>query len=40
MTTETKTVTRLNGLDLDALNDVVREVQRDPRKGLVSFRVL
>jgi uncharacterized OsmC-like protein len=39
MTTETKTATRLNGLDLDALNDVVREVERDPRKGMVSFHV-
>jgi uncharacterized OsmC-like protein len=39
MTTETKTVTRLNGLDLDALNDVVREVERDPRKGMVGFHV-
>jgi len=39
MTTETKTATRLNGLDLDALNDVVRDVERDPRKGLVSFHV-
>ena len=39
MTTETKTPTRLNGLDLDALNDVVREVERDPRKGMVSFHV-
>ena len=39
MPTETKTVTRLNGLDLDALNDVVREVERDHRKGMVSFHV-
>ena len=39
MTTETKTATRLNGLDLDALNDVVREVERDPRKGMVAFHV-
>jgi uncharacterized OsmC-like protein len=39
MTTETKTSNRVNGLDLDALNDVVSEIGRDPRKGMVSFRV-
>jgi uncharacterized OsmC-like protein len=39
MTTATKTNNRVNGLDLDALNDVVREIERDPRKGMVAFRV-
>ena len=39
MTTATKTSTRMNGLDLDALGDVVREIERDPKKGMVGFRV-
>jgi uncharacterized OsmC-like protein len=39
MTTATKTNNRVNGLDLDALNEVVREIGRDPRKGMVGFRV-
>jgi uncharacterized OsmC-like protein len=39
MATETKTSNRVNGLDLDALNDVVRQIERDPRKGMVAFRV-
>jgi uncharacterized OsmC-like protein len=30
---------RVNGLDLDALNDVVGEIRRDPRRGIVGFRV-
>ena len=39
MTTATKTSTRMNGLDLEALKDVVREIERDPKKGMVGFRV-
>jgi uncharacterized OsmC-like protein len=39
MTTATKTSSRVNGLDLDALNEVVQEITRDPRKGMVAFRV-
>jgi uncharacterized OsmC-like protein len=39
MTTGTKASPRINGLDLDALNQVVREIERDPRKGMVGFRV-
>jgi uncharacterized OsmC-like protein len=39
MTTATKTSRRVNGLDLDALNEVVQEITRDPRKGMVAFRV-
>ncbi|MCB9949141.1 MAG: OsmC family protein [Rhodospirillaceae bacterium] len=31
--------TRINGLDLDALAEVVRQVQADPARGLVRFRV-
>src|SRR5687768_8940921 len=30
---------RVNGLDVDALADVVREIERDPAKGKVEFRV-
>jgi uncharacterized OsmC-like protein len=39
MTTATKTSSKVNGLDLDALRAVVGEIERDPRKGMVSFRV-
>ena len=39
MTTAIKPATRVNGLDLEALNAVVREIERDPRKGMVGFRV-
>jgi uncharacterized OsmC-like protein len=35
----TTTSNRVNGLDLDALNAVVGEIQRDPRRGMVGFRV-
>ena len=34
-----KPSTRVNGLDLDALSEVVGQIQRDPRKGMVAFRV-
>jgi uncharacterized OsmC-like protein len=30
---------RVNGLDLNALQTVVREIERDPRKAMVAFRV-
>ena len=30
---------RVNGLDLEALGNVVKEIERDPAKGMVSFRV-
>ena len=30
---------QVNGLDVDALSDVMREIQRDPAKGQVEFRV-
>jgi uncharacterized OsmC-like protein len=29
----------VNGIDLDALGQVVREIERDPAKGMVEFRV-
>jgi uncharacterized OsmC-like protein len=31
--------TRVNGMDVDALADAMREVERDPEKGKVAFRV-
>ena len=39
MATITKMGNRVNGLDLDALGSVVREIERDPKKGMVAFRV-
>jgi uncharacterized OsmC-like protein len=33
------TENRVNGLDLDALTDVIGEIERDPSKGVVEFRV-
>src|SRR5262252_9730801 len=39
MATITKTGNRVNGLDLEALGSVVREIERDTKKGMVSFRV-
>lgn len=39
MATIAKAANRVNGLDLDALSEVVQEIQRDPRKGMVAFRV-
>jgi len=30
----------MNGIDLDALGQVVRDIERDPAKGLVEFRVM
>lgn len=31
--------TRVSGIDIDALSDVMREVEGDPAKGIVDFRV-
>jgi uncharacterized OsmC-like protein len=39
MSTMMKPGTRVNGLDLDALKEAVGQIQRDPRKGIVAFRV-
>ena len=39
MSVTMKPSTRVNGLDLDALNEVVGQIRRDPRKGMVAFRV-
>ena len=39
MSTAMKASSKVNGLDLDALAEVVREIERDPRKGMVAFRV-
>src|SRR5947207_190164 len=39
MSTAMKASSKVNGLDLDALAEVVREIERDPRKGMVPFRV-
>jgi len=39
MATITKTGNRVNGLDLEALGSVVREIERDAKKGMVAFRV-
>ncbi len=34
-----QTTSRINGLDLDTLRNVVEEVGKDPSKGMVQFRV-
>src|SRR5262245_42913660 len=39
MATITKIGNRVNGLDLEALNSVVREIQNDSKKNMVAFRV-
>jgi len=39
MATTAKAASRVNGLDLEALGQVVREIERDPKKGMVGFRV-
>ena len=36
-TVETKE--QVNGLDVDALRDVMRQIAQDPAKGQVEFRV-
>ncbi len=37
--TKETAATRVNGLDLDALGEVIRDIERDPAKGAVEFRV-
>lgn len=37
--TKVTTTNRVNGLDLDALGEVIRDIERDPAKALVEFRV-
>jgi len=39
MATTATTGNQVNGLDLDALSEVVSQIQRDPRRGIVGFRV-
>ena len=39
MATMTTASERVNGLDLNALQTVVREIERDPCKAMVAFRV-
>jgi hypothetical protein len=39
MPAETATASRVNGLDLDALGDAMREIEADPAKGKVGFQV-
>ena len=39
MTTTAKASVPVNGLDLEALREVVREIERDPRNGMVGFNV-
>src|SRR6266511_1202496 len=38
-TTQTTTGRVVNGLDVQALTEVIADIQRDPAKGQVSFRV-
>ncbi|MFO0995264.1 MAG: OsmC family protein [Alphaproteobacteria bacterium] len=38
-TTNTK-MAKVNGIDVDALMQVVRDVEADPKKGMVEFRVM
>jgi uncharacterized OsmC-like protein len=39
MATMETTRARVNGLDMNALSDVIRDITRDPAKGHVEFRV-
>jgi uncharacterized OsmC-like protein len=39
MTGETMTAGRMNGLDLDALAEAMRQIEADPTKGKVGFQV-
>jgi uncharacterized OsmC-like protein len=39
MTTTVETKGQVNGLDVDALREVIREIEQDPAKGQVEFRV-
>jgi uncharacterized OsmC-like protein len=36
---EAKKIATVNGLDVDALHEVIEEVKKDPAKGIVEFRV-
>ena len=36
---EAKKIGTVNGLDVDALHDVIDEVKKDPSKGIVEFKV-
>ena len=36
---ETKNIGSVNGLDVDALREVIEEVKKDPAKGMVQFNV-
>ncbi|MBK8909058.1 MAG: OsmC family protein [Rhodospirillales bacterium] len=39
MTDPTTKVSRVNGIDVEALAGIIQEVERDPSKGIVEFRV-
>jgi hypothetical protein len=39
MPAETMTSSRMNGLDLSALADAMRQIEADPAKGKVGFQV-
>ena len=39
MPAETTTANRMNGLDLDALAEAMRQIEADPAKGKVGFQV-
>jgi uncharacterized OsmC-like protein len=36
---EAKNIATVNGLDVDALHEVIRQVKSDPSKGIVEFKV-
>jgi uncharacterized OsmC-like protein len=36
---EAKQINKVNGLDVDALHDVIQDIKTDPSKGIVEFRV-
>jgi uncharacterized OsmC-like protein len=36
---EAKKIGNVNGIDVDALHEVINEVKADPKKGIVAFRV-
>jgi uncharacterized OsmC-like protein len=38
-TATAKKINRVNGLDVDALQATIREIEKDPAKGVVEFRV-
>ena len=39
MSLEAKKIGTTNGLDVDALHEVIKEVTKDPAKGIVEFKV-